>query len=147
MSLGRVETMDRVFLIGRILLGCFYLHGAYRHFADLEALARSAALHGVPAPHVAVLVAGALLGFGGASLLLGLFPAVGTAALILFFVPVTFVMHAFWADADPVLRQMDLVSFGRNVALLGASLMFSAIPRPWAYSVEARLHLPVRALI
>ena len=28
------------------------------------------------------------------------------------------VMHAFWADRDPAMRQLDLVNFGKNVALL-----------------------------
>jgi uncharacterized membrane protein YphA (DoxX/SURF4 family) len=146
--LGAGEKMAQAFLIGRILVGCFYLFNAFNLFAGATgAAARAAAAHAVPAPTLAVLLAGALLAVAGFSLLLGLYPEIGVAALVLFFVPVTFVMHAFWADADPILRQIDKVNFAKNLALLGSSLMFLAVPRPWPYSVERRLHLPVRATV
>ena len=146
--LGAGEKMAQAFLIGRILVGCFYLFNAFNLFAGATGAAgRAAAAHAVPMPTLAVLLAGLLLGVAGLSLLLGLYPEIGVAALVLFFVPVTFVMHAFWADADPMLRQIDQVNFAKNLALLGSSLMFLAVPRPWPYSVERRLHLPVRATV
>jgi putative oxidoreductase len=77
-------------------------------------------------------------------LILGIYPDLGIAALVLFFVPVTVMMHAFWSDQDPVMRQTNLVNFGKNVALLGSGLMFAAVPRPWPYSLERRTHLPVK---
>jgi uncharacterized membrane protein YphA (DoxX/SURF4 family) len=108
-------------------------------------LSRYAALHGVPAPELAVLLAGVLLAVAGISILLGLYPDFGVAALVLFFVPVTLTMHAFWHDVDPGMRQVDLINFTKNIALLGSSLMLLAIHRPWPYSVERRRHLPIRA--
>jgi putative oxidoreductase len=139
--------MAQLFLIGRILVGCYYLLSAFNHFNALGPLAHHAALHAVPAPELAVVVAGGLLGIAGLCLLLGLYPEVGVAALVLFFVPVTFVMHAFWAERDAVMRQIELGNFGRNIALLGSSLMFLAVPQPWPVSVERRLRLPVRATV
>jgi putative oxidoreductase len=137
--------MARAFLVGRILVGCYYLMGAWHHFTDTSAMARHTAMHGVPAPTLAVLVAGVLLLIGGLSLLLGVFPRLGVAALVVFLVPVTLLMHAFWADRDPTLRMNDFINFTKNVALLGSTLMFLAVPRPWPYSLERRLRLPVRA--
>ncbi len=136
--------MEELFLAGRLLAGGFYLLSAFHHFSDFDSLARSAGSMGVPLPGVAVAVAGLLLGVAGVTLILGIYPDIGIAALVLFFVPVTVVMHAFWADRDPAMRQMDLVNFGKNVALLGSSLMFAVAPRPWAYSLERRAHLPVK---
>jgi uncharacterized membrane protein YphA (DoxX/SURF4 family) len=81
------------------------------------------------------------------TLLLGIYPQIGVASLVLFFVPVTLVMHAFWGDTDPAMRQANLINFSKNVALLGSSLMFLAVPRPWPYSVERRLRLPIRATV
>jgi uncharacterized membrane protein YphA (DoxX/SURF4 family) len=132
--------MAQAFILGRILVGCFYLFSAFHHFTQLGLLARHAAMHGVPAPHLAVAVAGVLLAIAGLTLLLGLYPEVGVVALVLFFVPVTLFMHAFWADRDPMTRQMDLVNFTKNVALFGSALMFLAVPRPWPYSVERLVH-------
>jgi putative oxidoreductase len=133
------------FLVGRILAGGYYLMGAFHHFAGLSTMARHAAAHGVPMPEVSVAIAGVLLAVAGFSLLLGIFPTVGVASLVLFLVPVTLTMHAFWADRDPMMRQMDIINFGKNVALLGSAMMFLAVPRPWPYSVEQHVHLPIRA--
>jgi uncharacterized membrane protein YphA (DoxX/SURF4 family) len=137
--------MGEIFLAGRILVGGYYLLSAFHHFADVSALSRYAASAGVPAPQAAVIVAGILLAVAGLCLILGVYPDIGVAALVLFFVPVTFMMHAFWTDRDPAMRQMDLVNFSKNVGLLGSSLMFVAVPRPWPYSLERRAHLPIKA--
>jgi putative oxidoreductase len=137
--------MARAFLVGRILVGCYYLQSAFHHFTNVGQMARYTAAHGVPAPEVAVIGGGVLLLIAGLSLLLGIYPRVGVAALVLFLLPVTLIMHAFWADRDPMQRQNDLINFTKNIGLLGSSLMFLAVPRPWPYSIERRLHLPVRA--
>jgi putative oxidoreductase len=128
--------MARAFLAGRILVGCFYLQNAFDHFANVGRMARYTAAHGVPAPELAVIVSGLLLLVAGLSFLLGAYPWLGVAAAALFLVPVTLIMHS---------RPFDAVNFGKNIALLGSSLMFLAVPRPWPYSIERRLHLPVRA--
>jgi uncharacterized membrane protein YphA (DoxX/SURF4 family) len=136
--------MEEIFLAGRILLGGYYLFNAFHHFTNTATLARYAGAVGVPLPTLAVVVAGVLLLIAGLSFILGIFPDVGIAALVLFLVPVTVMMHAFWADRDPMMRQVDIVNFTKNIALLGSGLMFAAIPRPWPYSLERRTHLPVK---
>jgi uncharacterized membrane protein YphA (DoxX/SURF4 family) len=137
--------MAQAFLVGRILVGCYYLQSAFHHFTNVGHLSRAAAAHGVPAPELAIIGSGVLLLVAGLSFLLGLFPRLGVAAVVLFLVPVTLIMHAFWADHDPVQQQNNLINFTKNIGLLGSSLMFLAVPRPWPYSVERRLRLPVRA--
>jgi hypothetical protein len=67
------------------------------------------------------------------------------SALVLFFVPVVVLRYAFWPDHDPIQQQRDLLNIGKDIALLGSALMSLAVPQPWPYSVERRLHLPVRA--
>jgi putative oxidoreductase len=137
--------MAQAFLVGRILVGCYYLQGAYHHFTALGPMSRAAAAHGVPAPEAAIIIAGLLLLVAGLSFLLGVYPRLGVGAIVLFLVPVTLIMHAFWADRNPMMRQNDIINFTKNIGLLGSSLMFLAVPRPWPYSLERRLHLPVRA--
>ena len=137
--------MAQAFLVGRVLVGCFWLYNALKHFTNVDRLARAAAAHGVPAPELFVVFAGVLLLVGGLSFVLGLFPRIGMVAVVMFLLPVTLIMHAFWADNDAATRGANLVRFGSNLALLGSTLMFAAIPRPWPYSVERRLRLPVRA--
>ena len=139
--------MAQAFLIGRIIVGLFYLLGAYHHFADVNGLARAAAARGVPAATAAVLVAGILLAIAGVTLLLGVAPRLGVLAAVLFLVPVTFVMHAFWADRTAAARMADMINFTKNVALLGSALMFLAIPEPWPYSLARRARFRLRTRV
>jgi len=139
--------MAQAFLIGRILVGCYYLQEGFKLLTGLTHTSRAIAAHGVPLPELAAIGAGLLLLVGGLSLLLGVFPRLGVTAIVLFLVPVTLVMHAFWADHDPARRQANIVNFSKNIGLIGSSLMFLAVPRPWPYSLERRLHLPVRAQV
>jgi uncharacterized membrane protein YphA (DoxX/SURF4 family) len=127
--------MESAFLIGRIILGGYYLFNASNHFARLEMLTGYADSKHVPAPKVAVLVSGVLLLVGGLNILTGFQPIAGVIALVLFLLPVTFMMHAFWSVQDPMAKMGEMVNFTKNMALLGSALMFLAIPRPWPFSL------------
>jgi uncharacterized membrane protein YphA (DoxX/SURF4 family) len=100
-------------------------------------MAHYAAAKGVPLPGLAVVGAGALMAIAGVALLLGRWPRVAIGALVLFFIPVTLFMHAFWRVSDPAMRIQEMVNFMKNVALLGSTMMLAAIPEPWPYSVHA----------
>ncbi len=127
--------MEVLLLIGRILVGGYYLFNGLNHLLQRESLARYAAAKGVPYPHILVPLSGVPLLVGGLSLLLGVYPKVGVAALVLFLLPVTFWMHAFWKEEDLMRRIAEMVEFTKNLALLGSALMFLAIPEPWPYSL------------
>jgi len=57
-------------------------------------------------------------------------------AIALFLVVVSPFMHNFWASSG-MERVNEMVNFTKNMALLGSTLMFAAVPKPWPYSVEA----------
>jgi len=124
------------FLIGRIVVGLFYLSNCVNLFLHRAMTAGYAASKGVPYPAIAVPVAAAFLVVGGLSLLLGWRPSIGIGAIVLFLIPVTFYMHPFWKEAGAE-RLNDTINFTKNIALLGSALMFAAIPRPWAAGVES----------
>jgi putative oxidoreductase len=136
--------MKELSLVGRLLFGGFLLFSSAHHFTQASALSHAAALHGVPFPTAAVLVAGVLLLVAAVSFLLGVVPRIGVAALVLFLVPVTLTMHQFWNETG-MARLLDLINFTKNVALLGGGLMALAIPEPWPYSVHLRGHVPRHA--
>jgi len=129
--------MTGLFLIGRILLGGYFLYNGINHFLSLGSMAGYAASKGVPAPEIAVMGSGLLLLVAGASILLGMYPMVGIAAAALFLVGVTPMMHDFWAV--PADQQMaEMVNFTKNLALLGATVMLVGVPQPWPMSVSSR---------
>lgn len=133
-AIARLGGMLYAFLAGRLLFAFFHLSSGFNHFKSLNSYAQHAGSKKVPAPKLAIVVSGVLLLIGGLSILLGYAPVVGVAALTLFYLCVTPVMHNFWA-AGPEHKQSELINFMKNVALLGATLMFLAIPRPWPFSV------------
>lgn len=127
--------MDIALLVGRIVFGGYFLMNAYNHLAKGGHMVGYAQSKGVPAPRLAIAGSGLLLLAGGLSIVLGYMVAAGVVALLLFLIPVTFVMHAYWKISDPMARSAESIAFYKNVALMGAALMVLAIPEPWAYSI------------
>ena len=128
--------MDYLFLLGRILYGGFFLLGGINHFMHLGMMSGYSASKGVPAAKAAVIVSGLLIILGGFCIIVGCSPEIGVACIVLFLLPVTFVMHAYWTETDPMQQMSQRVNFQKNIALLGAALMLLMIQRPWPLSVN-----------
>ena len=126
--------MDVLFLIGRLIFGGYFIMNAWGHFKHLESITGYAQSKGVPSPRAAVFVSGVLLLLGGLGVVFGIAPEASLALLIIFLVPVSFKMHAFWKEEGQP-RMMEQVQFMKNLAILGAVLMLLAIPTPWAMSL------------
>lgn len=119
-------TIDKwIFLLGRIFLGLFFLINAANHFNKTDYMTQYAASKGVPSSRLMVQFTGLLLAIAGFSFLLGIYPILGIVAATIFFVGVTPVMHNFWSVEDPQEAQNQMIQFMKNVAILGAVLMFS----------------------
>ncbi|GAC1540132.1 MAG: hypothetical protein NVS2B7_12180 [Herpetosiphon sp.] len=135
---------DRVaFVFGRILIGGMFIYSALSNVVGLQGAAGYAASKGLGAPVVLVLLAMFMLLAAGISIITGFRPQFGIGAAVLFLLPVTLIMHNFWA-LDGMQRVNALHSFQGNVGLVGAALMFLAIPRPWPFSFDQRLDLTSR---
>lgn len=130
------DVEQSVFLVGRVLAGFFYLILGMNHFGNYPAMTAMVGEMGIPAPGVAVIVTGILLVVAGVFFLIGYHPLLGVLAAALFFVPVTLVMHPFWMIEDAAERSRELSIFMRNIGLLGATLMFVGIRRPWKFSLD-----------
>ena len=129
--------MDYVFLLGRILFGGFFVVGGINHFRHLGMMSGYAASKGVPAAKAAIVLSGLLILFGGLCVIVGWSPRVGLVSIMLFLLPVTFLMHGYWSETDPMQRMTQRVHFQKNVALLGAALMLLMVSHPWPLSVNA----------
>jgi uncharacterized membrane protein YphA (DoxX/SURF4 family) len=123
------------FMIGRMLFGGFFLYNGINHFKERKGLAQYAGAKNVPMPDVAVTASGVALLIGGASLLLGIKPKIGAAAVVGFLGGVSPVMHNFWAQQDPQQKQMEMIQFAKNMALLGGALALMSVEEPWPASV------------
>jgi putative oxidoreductase len=109
--------------LGRLFFTLIFLQSVLFHFTP--AAMDYAASQGVPAPNVLVPLSGVMAFLGGLSVLLGYHARAGAIVLILFLIPVTGFMHAFWNIADPMMRQVQMVMFMKNVSILGAAIMIA----------------------
>jgi putative oxidoreductase len=112
-----------VVLVGRICFSVVFILSSINHFngADLPYAMQA----GVPMAKVLVPLAGVLALLGGLSVLLGFHAKLGAWLLVLFLLPVTPVMHNFWAVKDPMLHAMQLANFMKNLSMLGAALLIT----------------------
>lgn len=121
--------------LGRALFALIFLYALPGHFS--AGTVAYAAAAGVPLAELAVPLSGILAAVGGLSVLLGYRARLGAWLLVLFLVPVTLMMHAFWAVDDAAAAQLQRVLFLKNAALAGGALLiahFGAGP----FSLDAR---------
>lgn len=108
---------------GRLLFSFIFILSAPGHFKP-ENIA-FAASQGVPLASVSVPLSGIIELIGGLSILLGYKARYGAWLLVLFLVPVTLMLHQFWNIPDPMARQMDMISFFKNLSILGGALLIT----------------------
>jgi putative oxidoreductase len=108
---------------GRFLFALIFLMAGANHFN--KQTIGYAASQGVPLAAIAVPLSGVLAIAGGLSILLGYRAKLGSWLIVLFLVPVSLMMHKFWAVTDPMMAQIQMVLFMKNVSMLGGALLIS----------------------
>ena len=112
-----------VVLAGRVLFSVFFVRSGIAHVRRQQAMgdyARSAAF---PAPYLAGWPAGVWLLAASLSIVLGIWPDLGSLMIAVFVVLAGLYFHRFWTVEDAGQREMQAGNLFRNVSLLGASLM------------------------
>jgi putative oxidoreductase len=124
-------------LLGRFLFVLIFLMSAPMHFS--QQVIAFAAVKGVPLASIAVPLSGVIALGGGLSILLGYRAKIGAWLLVLFLVAVTPLMHNFWTVSDPMMRQIDLANFMKNVSMAGAALFITQFGSgPWSLDARRR---------
>lgn len=135
-KLHKTKQMKYIVLTGRVLFSFLFILSATGHFKP-ETIAFAGA-QGVPFASVLVPLSGIVELIGGLSILLGYKAKYGAWLIVLFLIPVTFTLHRFWLIQDPMMKQMDMAAFMKNISILGGALLisyFGAGP----LSIDARL--------
>jgi len=115
--------MNYLVLLGRILYSLIFLEAVLSNFSA-SSIAK-AADKGIPMSNILVPAAGIMAFAGGLSIVLGYKAKLGAWLIILFLVPVTLMMHNFWAIKDPMMRRMQQIMFMKNLSMLGAALLIA----------------------
>jgi len=111
-----------VIVAGRALFTLIFLMSGFTHFSS-QTIA-FAASQGVPLASILVPASGILAFVGGLSILLGYRARLGGWLIALFLIGVT-PMHKFWGITDPMMQQMQMVMFMKNLTMLGGALLIS----------------------
>lgn len=123
-----------LFLIGKIIVGLYFVNAGFNHFRNLERVSDYAASKGIPASKFSTIISGLFLLFGGLSFLLGAYQLIGSILLIVFLLPAAFFIHNFWILPKEQ-RMNDMLNFMRNIVYIGFILMLLSVPVPWAFSI------------
>lgn len=113
--------MKYAVLLGRFFYVAIFLETIMVHFT--KSAAGYAQTQGVPLASIAVPLSGVIAIAGGLSILTGFKAKWGAGLLILFLVPVTVMMHNFWAASDAATAQIQYVLFMKNISMLGAAIL------------------------
>jgi len=124
-----------VVVLGRFLFALIFLMAGANHFN--KQTIGYAASQGVPLAAIAVPLSGVVAIAGGLSILLGYRAKLGAWLIVLFLLPVSFMMHKFWTITDPMMAQLQMILFMKNVSMLGGALLISQFGAG-PFSLDAR---------
>jgi putative oxidoreductase len=129
LSKAKSSVSAPVVFIGRLLFVLIFLMSGFTHFA--KQTIGFAASQGVPLASVLVPLSGLIAFFGALSILLGYRARLGAWLIAIFLIGVT-PMHKFWGITDPMMQQMQMVMFMKNLAMLGSALLITQFGSgPW----------------
>jgi len=115
--------MKYIVLVGRILFSFIFVMTIMGHFSKQDIIYATAA--GVPLASITVPASGIIAFLGGLSIAFGYKAKWGAWLIVLFLVPITLMMHNFWAAPDKMAAQMQLAMFIKNISILGGALMIA----------------------
>lgn len=115
--------MKYIVVLGRFLYSLIFVLAAFGHFTRNSI--DHAAAQGVWLPEILVPLSGVMCLVGGLSVMLGYKAKLGAWMLFLFLVPVTLVMHQFWAFQDPITAMIERIMFMKNLSLIGGALLIA----------------------
>jgi len=124
-----------VVVLGRFFFALIFLLAGANHF-NKQAIGYAAS-QGVPLASIAVPLSGVVAIAGGLSILLGNRAKLGAWLIVLFLIPVTLMMHQFWTVTDPMMAQIQMILFMKNVSMLGGALLISQFGAG-PFSLDAR---------
>ena len=115
--------MKYTVLLGRILYSLIFLNSGLFHFSGMAI--GYASSQGVPLASFLVPFSGVMAIVGGLLIILGYKAKWGAWLLVAFLIPVTFMMHAFWKETDPMQKQMQMGMFMKNISILGGAFLIT----------------------
>ena len=114
---------DIIDLFGRIMLSFIFIYEAIDSILYFNKTKEMMTAYGLTFQQDMLLFAAIfLLLIGGILVLLGYRTTFGASLILLYWIPVTFIIHSFWNDVEPT-RRIEAISFMKNIAIAGGLLI------------------------
>ena len=114
---------DIIDLLARVLVSAIFLFEAYDSIAFYGKTKQTMAEYGLTwQPDLLLIASIVLLLVGGAFLLIGYRTGLASICLMLYWIPVTFIIYSWWNDPIEV-RRLHSILFMKNMAIVGGLLM------------------------
>lgn len=114
---------DAADLIGRVFLSFIFLYDAYDTIFYFKDTRDKMTEYGLTWNQDLLLYGSIfILVFGGTMLLIGYRASFGALLLLLYWVPLTLIIHSFWNDPQEI-RRLQAILFMKNIAITGGLLM------------------------
>jgi putative oxidoreductase len=133
LAFGRVTTEPEVQVIlrpmtlfaGRVLLSAIFIMSGLNKLIDFSGSVAYLEAQQISPASVLIAIAAIAEIAGGLSVLTGTLARIGALILFLYLIPTTLIFHDFWTFAG-MERQMQLVNFMKNLAIMGGLLAIVA---------------------
>ena len=110
-------------LAGRLLFALIFLMAAPNNFTK-QGIAYAAS-QGAPLASFGVPLVGVVSLVGGLSILVGYRAKIGAWLIVAFLLVVTPIMHRFWGLTNPMMAQVQMINFMKNLSMVGGALMIT----------------------
>ncbi len=121
--LNPVGMKDVADLIGRILVSVIFLVEAYDSLTYFQHTKTVMAGYGITwQPDLLLTATIFILFLGGTLILIGYRASFGAFLVLLYWIPVTFIVHSFW-NAPPELQRQESIDFMKNIAIMGGVII------------------------
>ncbi len=114
---------DSIDLIARVFLAFIFFFEAYDSIRHFKATKEAMTSYGITWNQDILLSCCLfLLILGGILVLIGYRSKLGAIMLLIYFIPVTFILHSWWNDPGDI-KRIQSILFMKNLAIMGGLLM------------------------
>lgn len=131
---------DIIDLLARFCLSAIFIFEAYDSISFFGKTKNTMSAYGIEWNQdfllscvIAVLVLGAIL------ILIGYYANIGAFLVLLYMIPITFIVYSFWNDPKAVQR-IQSIMFMKNIAIIGGLLLL-IVNGTGKYSVKRLIHV------
>ena len=110
-------------LTGRILISLIFLMSGFGKVFQFDGQVAYAASQGVPLASLAIIISIIAELAAATMIIIGYRARLGALILLVWMIPVSIMLHAFWNIEDPMAQQMHMIMFMKNLAMMGAMLL------------------------